>query len=89
MLDIHEPIEVSAVFTKGRLKPISFVWKRRYYKIDSITGVYKYFVGASKCYGYIVRSGSDLYEISLNTGEMVWQLEKIHDGFDFYSQRKV
>jgi len=79
MLDVHEPIEVSAVFVRGRLKPVSFIWNRRYYKISQITGAYRYFIGASKCYGYTVKSGADLYEISLNTGEMLWHLEKIYD----------
>jgi hypothetical protein len=77
-VDVHEPIEVSAVFTRGRLKPVSFIWGRRHYKISKITGVYRYLVGASACYGYTVRSGDGLYEISLNTGEMIWRLERVH-----------
>jgi hypothetical protein len=77
-LDVHEPIKVSAVFTNGRLKPVSFVWNRRHYRIVEITGVYRYSIGASKCYGYTVRSGTELYEISLHTGEMVWHLERVH-----------
>lgn len=78
VLDVHESIEVSAVFTRGRLKPVSFMWNRRHYRVDEITGSYRYLVGASKCYGYTVRSGDDLYELSLNTGDMTWRLEKIH-----------
>ncbi len=78
VLNIHEPIEVSAVFTNSRLKPVSFVWNRRHYKIEGITGVYKYLIGVSRCFGYTVKSGGRLYEISLNTGEMMWRLEKIH-----------
>ncbi|MDI6817007.1 MAG: hypothetical protein QME41_07440 [Actinomycetota bacterium] len=77
-VDVHEPIEVSAVFVRGRLKPVSFMWSRRHHKISEITGVYKYSAGTSACYGYTVRSGDDLYEISLNTGEMAWRLERIH-----------
>lgn len=77
-LDVHEPIEVSAIFMRGRLKPVSFLWNHRHYKIAEITGVYTYSVGTSKCYGYTVLSGADLYEISLNTGEMIWHLEKVH-----------
>ena len=76
--DIHEPIEVSAVFVRGRLKPVSFMWSRRHHKISGITGVYKYSAGTSVCYGYTVCVGEDLYEISLNTGEMAWRLERIH-----------
>lgn len=78
-LDVHEPVEVSAVFARGRLKPVSFMWNRRHYKITEVTGAYRYSVGISKCYGYTVRSGAELYEISLNTGEMVWTLERIHN----------
>ncbi len=78
VLDVHEPIEVSAVFLRGRLKPVSFMWNRRHYKITEVTGIYKYSVGVSKCYGYTVVSGADVYELSLNTGEMAWRLEKIH-----------
>jgi hypothetical protein len=77
-VDVHEPIEVSAVFVRGRLKPVSFMWSRRHHKISEITGAYKYSVGASACYGYTVRVGDDLYEISLNIGEMVWRLERMH-----------
>lgn len=80
MIDIRESIEVSAVFIRGRLKPVSFMWKKRHYKIEEVTGVYKYLVGSSKCYGYTVRCGEELYELSLNTGEMLWRLEKIHEG---------
>lgn len=78
VIDVHEPIEVSAVFIRGRLKPVSFVWDRRHYRIAEITGVYKYYAGEHRCYGYTVRSGIELYEISLNTGDMTWRLEKIH-----------
>lgn len=81
VVNVHEPIEVSAIFVRGRLKPVSFVWGYRHYKIDEVTGVYRYSVGASKCYGYTVKSGLDLYEISLNTGEMIWHLEKIHSNY--------
>lgn len=78
VIDVHEPIEVSAVFVRGRLKPVSFVWDRKHYRIAEITGAYKYYTGAHRCYGYTVRSGVELYEISLNTGDMTWHLEKIH-----------
>ncbi|MEW5706681.1 MAG: hypothetical protein AB1743_07785 [Actinomycetota bacterium] len=78
ILDVHEVIEVSAVFARGFLKPVSFVWNCRYYKVAEVTGIYKYFTGTSKCYSYMVRSGADLYEISLNTESMTWQLERIH-----------
>jgi hypothetical protein len=78
VLDVHEPIEVSAIFVRGRMKPVSFIWNRRHYKIAGITGVYKYSVGFSRCYGYTVASGEDVYEISLNTGDMTWRLEKMH-----------
>ena len=79
MLEVHEPIEVSAVFVRGRLKPVSFMWNRRHYRIAEVTGAYRYSVGLSACYGYTVRSGAELYEISLNTGEMVWRLERVHE----------
>lgn len=77
-LDIREPIKVSAIFARGRLKPVSFVWNHKHYKIAEITGAYRYSIGTSKCYGYTVRSGAELYEISLNTGDMIWHLERIH-----------
>jgi hypothetical protein len=79
VLDVHESIEVSAVFVGGRLKPVSFMWKRRHYKVSVVTGMYRYFVGSAKCYGYTVQSGDEIYEIALNTGDMVWHLEKVYD----------
>jgi hypothetical protein len=78
VLDVHEVIEVSAIFARGRLKPVSFAWKRRYYKIDEITGVYRYLTGSAKCYGYTVRCDVDFYELSLNIGDMIWRIEKVH-----------
>jgi hypothetical protein len=79
VLEVHEPIEVSAVFVRGRLKPVSFMWSRRHYKVSGVTGMYRYFEGSAKCYGYTVQSGEEIYEMVLNTGDMVWHLEKVYN----------
>ncbi|MCL5291199.1 MAG: hypothetical protein M1548_01545 [Actinobacteria bacterium] len=76
--EIGEPIDVSAVFT-CRVKPVAFRWRRRRYVISEVTGRHSALKGGYRRYSYAVRADSEeIYEITLDTRNMTWRLERIH-----------
>lgn len=77
--EIGETIDVSAVFLGGHLKPVSFLWRRRKYKVTDVFGYYHDYLGDSKRFHFAVGAGSsDVFEICLNTATMTWELVRIH-----------
>ena len=77
--EIGEKIKVGAVFSDGHLRPEVFFWQKRRYEIRKVFGAYHDFVGRAKRLHYAVGCGSeDVFEITLNTEEMEWELDRVH-----------
>ena len=36
--EIHEPVEVIALFRQGRVSPLKFRWRERIYRVNRING---------------------------------------------------
>ncbi len=76
--EVGEPIDVSAVFSRG-VRPVAFRWRGRKYAISEVTGRHSALKGGYRRYSFAVRAGTDeIYEIMLDTSSMVWRLERIH-----------
>jgi hypothetical protein len=73
-----QPIEVVALFEKGKMKPIRFRLGGKVFKIQQINGSWENRVGKyKKIHFAVVDSASNLFEISYDEREMNWSLERI------------
>lgn len=76
--EIGEPIDVSAVFSRG-VRPVAFRWRKRRYVVTEVTGRHSALKGGYRRYSFAVRAGTDeIYEITLDTRDMTWRLERVH-----------
>lgn len=77
--EIGEKIKVKAVFSDGHLRPETFVWQSRRYEIKKIFGAYHDRIGQDRRFHYAVNcGGEDVFELTLDTKEMDWELERVH-----------
>ena len=75
-VDINEPINVGAVFSGGRIKPIWFAWKGRQVRIQKITFTWRTRAGSAGILHFSVSDGQGLYEICYNAENFNWRLAK-------------
>ena len=76
--DVYEPIEVLAVFRKGKLEPIRFKWNERVYKIGKVNGCWVSDEGINRYYHYSVTvGGPDCFEICYDSRNMTWELARV------------
>ena len=77
--DIKETIKVKAIFAAGGVKPEAFAWRGRVYAVKEIHGVHAGRLGRAKRLHYAVScNGEDVFEITLDTENMEWRLDRIH-----------
>lgn len=74
---INEPVKVRADFSSGEMTPIAFKRKGKIYRIDKVNARWADRIQEGVIYYFSVDSGSNTYELSLKTGDMVWRLERI------------
>ena len=75
---IGERVAVMAVFSGAYgLKPLKFKWTERVIPVKDITYSWIDMEGKNKVYHFSVTDGNSLYELSFNTGSLIWKLEKI------------
>ncbi|MBI5098551.1 MAG: hypothetical protein HZB30_04865 [Nitrospirae bacterium] len=78
MLEIGEQISVIAAFGGSvKLKPMRFKWSGRQIDIKEITYEWSTLNGQNKLLHFSVTDGSTLYELSFDTGLIVWRLEGV------------
>jgi len=75
-VDINEPINVGAVFSGGRIRPIWFVWKGRQVRIHTIAFTWRTRAGSAGILHFSVSDGQGLYEICYNAESFNWRLAK-------------
>jgi hypothetical protein len=71
-VEINEPINVGAVFSRCGIKPVWFVWSGRQIPIREITFTWKTRAGSAGILHFSVTDGQGLYEICYNTEMMRW-----------------
>lgn len=76
---VEEPVDVSAVFRGGRLRPMAFMWRKRSYKVERVLGSYRAMKGRYLEIYYSVMSDTpEVYELRFSTDGMSWSLVRIH-----------
>jgi hypothetical protein len=76
--ELSEPIEVVALFEKGKMKPMRFRWREKNFEIEQVHGSWENRVGKyKKIHFAVVDSASNLFEISYDERKMSWRLEGV------------
>jgi hypothetical protein len=73
-IEIDEPINVGAVFSKGAVKPVWFSWKGRQIRIHEVAFTWKTHEGNSNVLHFSVTDGQGLYEVAYNMSTMGWRI---------------
>jgi hypothetical protein len=75
-IEINELISVGAVFSRGRIKPVWFVWKGKQVLIRESTYTWRTRSGSAGILHFSVTDGQGLYEICYNAESFIWRLTK-------------
>jgi hypothetical protein len=76
--EVEEPIDVIAVFEKGRMRPLRFRWKNRVYKIQKVTGDWHSDVGRYRLRHFaVVDQAANYFQLSFDQYDAAWSLTKI------------
>jgi hypothetical protein len=76
---VEEPVDVSAVFRGGKLRPTAFLWRGRSYRIRRVTGAYRARKGRHlELYYAVMGEGPEVYELRFSTEGMSWSLVRVH-----------
>lgn len=76
--EIKEKIKVGVIFDNGLIKIKWFIWKNRKIEVKRITYKWKLENGENEIYNFAVTDGVNIFEISFNSKNFVWTLEKIY-----------
>jgi hypothetical protein len=71
---INEPIKVGAVFSRGEVRPVWFIWKGRQVRIKETTFSWMTRQGNAAILHFSVTDGQGLYEIVYNKETMGWRM---------------
>ncbi len=74
---IDESIRVGVAFDAGRLVPMWFRWKGRYYKVKSVNFTWSSNQGSGKLRHYAVSDGANMYELCFNSRTLEWTLDRV------------
>lgn len=76
---IEEPVDVSAVFRGGKLRPTAFLWRGRRYDIRRVMGTYRAPKGRYlELYYSVMSDNPEVYELRFSTEGMSWSLVRVH-----------
>jgi hypothetical protein len=73
-IEIDEPINVGAVFSRGAIKPVWFSWNGRQIRIREVTFTWKTQEGNAGLLHFSVTDGQGLYEVVYNMTTMGWKI---------------
>ncbi len=77
-MDIGEAINVIASFGMPyKIRPLKFKWSGRLFEIKEITYLWKSREGRAEIYHFSVSDGKALYELTFDTGSLLWRLERL------------
>lgn len=77
LTEINEPIEVGAVFRRGRVQPVWFVWKGRKYPVEKTTYAWKEAQGETTVHYFSVFDGVNTFELCYDSKALTWQLGRV------------
>ncbi len=77
-MHIGESISVIATFgLPYRIRPLRFRWAGRLYDVKEVTYTWKSKEGQREIFHYSVTSGDCLYELTFDTGSLLWRIENL------------
>ncbi len=78
MMEVGETISVIASFSNShRIKPLRFRWSGRLFEVREITYLWRSTEGRNEIYHFSVSDGRALYELTFDSGSLLWRLEKL------------
>jgi len=75
--EIHEPIQVSVLFSNGKAKPNWFIWRSMKIHVQETTFTWKHIDGNTIFTHFSVTDGTDTYELQVDSKHFAWKLIKI------------
>ena len=75
--ELDEVVAVRADFSGGEITPRVFKRSGRSYQVTAVNARWQDREGAHSIYHFSVQVDGDTYFLSLQTGEMLWRLEKV------------
>jgi len=76
--EIHERVEVIALFRNGSLLPLKFRWKGREYRVLRMNCTWNTDEGETRFHHFAVMSdGPDVYELTYNRSTYEWKIENV------------
>lgn len=73
-VELNEPIEVAAVFSRGGIRPVWFSWNGRQVRVSETTFFWRTREGSAAILHFSVTDGQGLYEICYNAETLGWRL---------------
>lgn len=77
-LENSKPIKVGAIFKGSEILPKWFIWESRKYSIEEVNYVWLEKKGHEKVHYFSVTDKVNNYEISFNSEQTTWSLNKIY-----------
>ena len=74
---LNEPIEVLALFKRGKIFPRGFLWKNKKYVVKEITYNWQERLGSEIINYFSVNTDANLYQISFHNITNGWKIDKI------------
>ncbi len=81
--ELNEPIEVGAIFRRGGIRPVWFLWKGRKYGVREITYRWKERAGESWRHSFSVFDGANTFELVYDSKTLEWRLGRVSDAPSF------
>ena len=75
--DVNEPIAVNAVFERGQVRPVWFLWGLRRVAIREITQRWQTREGTAPLLHLGVTDGTTCFELVFNQSTCVWRLASV------------
>jgi len=78
MTEVHEPIRVGAIFSRGTVAIRWLFWRGRRISIERVTFSWKETDGSRQVWKFALSNGTEVFEVSFYPADCRWYLEKIH-----------
>jgi hypothetical protein len=74
---IGDQVAVQALFEKGGLRPLAFLWEGRRYPVEQVRFRWQTREGRATLHFFALVAGGQACELSFHSEALTWKLEKI------------
>ena len=76
--EIGDSLEVIAIFSAGKVRPLKFRWRSRVYRVERVNGEWMSDEGTTHFHHFsVMTNGPDVYEITLNMEARSWVMDRV------------